>query len=642
MDIVTLDFETFWDTDYTLSRISPLEYVMDDRFELISCAIKVNNARTRIVFGANVAKALALIDWSKTAALGHNMSAFDAYIMAYRLHIKPKMWLCTLAMARPIHAKDVGLGLGKLVAHYKLGVKDNSVLMQTKGRRLADFTPDEIARMRTYNGEDADQCYALFQILKQHYNAAELWQVDAITRMRTEPAFELDTSLLEVAASIERTRKHAALLDLAKLLEVAPDDWSDTEAVAEGVRAQLASAPKFSELLEKRGVPVPMKASPTSPDKQIPALSKTDEAFTDLQDHDDPVVAAAARARLDVKSTLLETRIAKFITAGSKAGGMLPVPIKFCGADTTGRDSGEEYNPQNLPRIGPVVRPSDALRNSLRAPAGYTVIVADQSGIELRINHFLWKVPSSMALYQASPDKADLYKSFAAHYYTKDTSEVSKVERQFAKVCQLGLGFGSGAATFASIARTMGGIKIDLPTAESAVTAWRGEYSEIVGGWKLCGQGVMDISKGLKADVDPWGLVTTCADGFTLPSGRLIRYPALHVEDDGEWPDGRPKKSWFYGHGRHKARITGPKATENIVQALARDSVFEAALDFYRATSLRPALRVHDELVYVVPTPQAESLLARLQGILRTPPKWWPELVVWSEGGMGATYGSAK
>ena len=60
MDIVTLDFETFWDTDYTLSRISPLEYVMDDRFELISCAIKVNNARTRIVFGANVAKALAL------------------------------------------------------------------------------------------------------------------------------------------------------------------------------------------------------------------------------------------------------------------------------------------------------------------------------------------------------------------------------------------------------------------------------------------------------------------------------------------------------------------------------------------------------------------------------------------------------
>ena len=78
------------------------------------------------------------------------------------------------------------------------------------------------------------------------------------------------------------------------------------------------------------------------------------------------------------------------------------------------------------------------------------------------------------------------------------------------------------------------------------------------------------------------------------------------------------------------------------MQALARDSVFDATLEFFKLTGLRPALRVHDELVYVVPTPQANTLLDKLQGVLRTPPTWWPELVVWSEGGIGLTYGAAK
>ena len=259
-----------------------------------------------------------------------------------------------------------------------------------------------------------------------------------------------------------------------------------------------------------------------------------------------PVVAAAARTRLDVKSTLLETRIATFIQAAAYSGGRLPMPMKYCGADTTGRDSGEEYNPQNMSRIGPVVKPSDALRNSLRAPAGHSVIVADQSGIELRINHFLWQVPSSMALYQANPGKADLYRAFAATYYNIEPDEVNKAQRQFAKVAMLGLGFGSGAETFVRIARTMGGLTLDLPTAESAVTAWRAFYSEIPAGWKAAGDAIKNIDAGLCTAVDPWGLVRTCAEGFTLPSGRLIRYPALHQADDGAWPDGRLKKSWFY------------------------------------------------------------------------------------------------
>ena len=44
----------------------------------------------------------------------------------------------------------------------------------------------------------------------------------------------------------------------------------------------------------------------------------------------------------------------------------------------------------------------------------------------------------------------------------------------------------------------------------------------------------------------------------------------------------------------------------------------------------------------VVPENDAEPLLAELQKILRTPPRWWPDLVVYSEGDIADNYGDAK
>ena len=657
MRVITVDAETFWDVGYSLSSMTPLEYVMDKRFELQMLSIKYDDHPTDVFVGEkDIRHVCSKIDWSQAAVCGHNLSGFDAYVMAYRLGIRPRMWMCTLAMARPIHAKTIGLSLGRLVEHYGLGKKDNRPLIQTKGKRLADFTPEELRNMVAYNKDDTDQDRGLFKCLKPHFSAAELWQIDAVIRMRTEPRFELDTAVLDTAASIERSDKHRALLDLSKMLGIrAIADGSDTfdeDDVVEQVRKQLASSDKFSELLTKLGVQVPMKASPTDASKLIPALAKTDEAFLELQEDPDPTVAAAARCRLQVKSTLLETRIEKFKTAGRLAGGVLPIPLRYCGADTTGRDSGEEYNPQNLPRINPdKPKTTDALRLSLRAPKGYAVGTADQSNIELRVNHFLWKVASSMALYQADPEKADLYRAFASEsLFLVPPEKISKTQRQVGKVAQLGLGFGAGALTFQRVARIQGGINMPLEpiegedtlAASQVVEAWRGAYPEICGGWKACGKALRSIALGHEVAVDPWGMVHTCAEGLRLPSGRLIRYPDLHEEEDGTWPDGRPKRSWFYGHGRHRARLTGPKTVENIVQALARDSIFDCAVEYVRCTGLRPALRVHDELVYVFPEREAQELLSELQRIMRTPPKWWPQLVVWSEGGVAPSYGAAK
>lgn len=648
---VFIDFETYWSDTHSLSRMSPIDYCLSPETEIISCAIKFDRYPTDVFFGEEqIRHVFSKLDWSDIWVIAHNMSGFDSMLLAWRFGIRPALWGCTLAMARPLHAKTTGLSLAKLVQHYGIGHKQDAILHSTRGRHLEDFTSDELRAMETYNKADTEQCAALFHILKKYYSPEELWHLDCNIRMLVEPKFELDTGLLETALSVERSNKHKALTEVAALLRDAadPEDgfWDqDDDTKTEWVREQLASAPKFSALLESRGVEVPMKPSPTNPDKQVPALAKTDEAFQELQEHEDPVVASAARARLAVKSTILETRIEALQRAAAACHGRLPVALNYCGADTTGRDAGAfNLNMQNLPRINPdKPKVSDALRNSLRAPDGYLIGVADQSGIELRVNHFLWQVPSSMALYQASPDKADLYRAFAAAYYTKAPEDVTKTERQFAKVCQLLLQYGGGPVTFRKTARIQGGVLLDEAGAENAVSGWRRHYHQIVDGWARCGEALTAAYNGRREAVDPWGLVTTEEDALRLPSGRLIRYPGLRFVDDGlTWPDGRPKKSWVYADGRHKTYLSPPKVSENCVQALARDSVFECALRFYKLTRLRPILRVHDELVYLFPQSEAEDLLATLQRTMRTPPSWWPDLVVWSEGAVAETYGACK
>ena len=637
MRLVIADFETFWSQTHSLTKMSPIEYVMHPETEIISLAIKYGDEQTQVIFGEDLIRDhLEAQDWSDVMLVAHNMSAFDAMIFAWRFKIQPKAWGCTLAMARPIHSKTTGNSLAKLVAHYELGVKDNAALLNTKGKHLADFTREELWAMRKYNCDDTDQCYGLFNILIKHYNAAELWQIDAAIRMLVEPKFVLNRRVLEGALSEARILKYQNLETIAKALH-----WHAYEAdegLEEAVKSVLASAPQFKLLLESLRVEVPMKPSPADPGKMIPALSKTDEKFIALQEHENPVVAMAASTRLDVKSTLLHTRLESFITTGGQLRGRLPIPLHYCGADTTGRWSGFMYNPQNLPRIDPSnPKLSDALRKSMTAPPGYKVVVADLSGIELRVNHFLWKVPISMALYQASPDKADLYKDFAAKLYGISAREVTKAQRQVGKVAHLGLGFGAGAPTFQKVAKLMGGVDLTLKESETITYRWRDEYPEIVRGWKHCHKLLAEIVQGAQHRVDPWGLVHTAQDAWVLPSGRLIRYPKLHIELSAEGRD-----EYWYGEGRGRARIYAGKCVENLVQALARDVIADNAYAVFKELKLRPSLLVHDELVYVVPEEDAQHVLDTVQRIMRTPPVWWPQLITWSEGDIAQSYGEAK
>lgn len=645
MRICTVDLETYWSQTHNLRKIISPVYSTHPDTEIISCAFKFDDGPTEVIFGeAEIIEYASQIDWSDCWVVGHNLSEFDAIILSWRMHVKPKLWGCTLAMARPIHSKSMRLSLASLVDHYGIGVKNQAVLFKTQGRHLKDFTSEEVEDMRKYNADDVNQTYELLKRLIPQTRRDEIKLIDMTIRMLVEPKLECDVDLLNDTYNDETERKEKVLSDLGDILindpatRVALKITGDFDPEnLDDVKKNLMSASKFKKLLEGLGVEVPMKESPTT-GKPIPALAKSDDQFISLQEHENPLVARAAEARLDAKSTLLQTRILKFLdSVNANPDKRFPVTLRYCGADTTGRWSGFAYNPQNLPRVNPYKpQPSDALRKCLRAPKGHKVVVADLSGIELRVNHILWKVPSSMAMFKADPEKADLYKDFASKLYKVNYDDVTKEQRQVGKVAHLGLGFGSGHITFQKVAKSMGGVEITEDESRDIVDAWRSTYSEIKQGWYACNDSLECImQKATGAAVDPWGLVTPTPEGLKTPKG-VIRYPNLRKEwsdDDGRWET-------LYGN--RNARIYGGKMNENIVQHLARQVVADNALDVQKLTGYNPVLTVHDELVYVAPDDEAEQLLSNVQAIMRTPPTWWPELVTWSEGDIAQTYGDAK
>lgn len=619
------DLETFWSTEHTLSKLNPVAYVMHRETEIQSMSHAFDDEPMQFVRGETaIGEFIDSQDWSKTMVVGHNMSQFDAMILAWRFGLRPAMWACTLAMAKPIYRAEVGGSLMKLCDYLKLGNKGNLEAIGTKGRKAASFTEREWRAMEVYNNQDTHLCRLLFKHLLPLIPKRELKVIDLTTRMLVNPKIRVAVPMLKKALAEERQRKAEAIEALRVLLGL---EWEVQ------LQKMLMSNPQFAELLRGQGVEPPMKISPTT-GKETFAFAKQDEGILDLLEHDNPLVRAATETRLGIKSTILESRIETFLTMAEATGGRMPIALNYCGAATWRWSGGFKANQQNLPRVprdkqGNIVdKPSNALRLCMTAPPGHKIVVADLSGIELRVNHYLWQVPSSMALY-AGDAEADLYKEFASNFYGVAKEEVTKDQRQFAKMVQLGLGFGMGWRKFKEGAKK-DGYNLNDGEARDVITRWRQLYREIANGWSLCDDALNYIHDGVEHAIDPWGLCVTTQDGIRTPYGQL-RYPSLHREGAGEW---------WYGEGRFRSKAYGGLICENLVQHLARQVLVGQMLKIQKRYPI--AHTVHDEVILVVPEDEAQDALDFMLDTMKTSPKWWPEITLFAEGDIADSYGKAK
>jgi len=126
MSYITLDFETYYSKEFSLSKMTTEAYIRDPQFEVIGFSYKVDDAPAQWVTGSNgeIAMALEELDMPNHYLICHNM-AFDGAILAWRFGIIPKYYLDTLSMSRPITGLTVGGSLKALAEKFTDGHKGN-------------------------------------------------------------------------------------------------------------------------------------------------------------------------------------------------------------------------------------------------------------------------------------------------------------------------------------------------------------------------------------------------------------------------------------------------------------------------------------------------------------------------------------
>ena len=84
MNIITLDFETYYDRDWSLTKVTTEEYIRSHRFEAIMCGVKVNDDKPYWITGTReeMKSQLQSLDWANSALLAHN-TMFDGAILSF-------------------------------------------------------------------------------------------------------------------------------------------------------------------------------------------------------------------------------------------------------------------------------------------------------------------------------------------------------------------------------------------------------------------------------------------------------------------------------------------------------------------------------------------------------------------------------
>ena len=611
MDILTVDWETYYDREYSLSKMQTDAYVNDPRFEVIGVSV-CKNDELPVWFSGTEEETLHWLwgnfDWTNSAVRCHN-TLFDGYIMTQRFGIRPKLWMDTLSQGRMLLPYLTSHSLANLVKQYNLPNKGTEVVAAL-GFRREDFNAMQLEAYGDYCMHDTWLCKELGKRFDPYTPPLAMKLIDMTVRMFTEPLLVGDTAKMKQLYDDEVSRKE-------QLLKAADTD-----------RTIIMSNDKFAERLIALGVTPPTKISKTT-EKETYAFAKSDKAFTDLLESDDADVQALVAARLGVQTTIAETRALKFLETANR--GPLPVYLNFWGAKTTGRYSGgNSINWQNIPARGP----SAGLRDALRAPPGHTVLVGDSSNIELRT---VMALAGQDDVTEKLRNGVDLYCDFASKLFGRTITKADKAERFLGKTAMLGLQYGAGAARFQEMVRlakrTDPSVElIDLDRAYAIVDLYRSVHWKVVELWKRCNDVILpDIANGcsmINVDVNGWFI--TQWDGFGRPGEPGVMYNEL--KNDG--------KDWTYTMGKSRVFLHGAKVVENLSQHAAMQIVMWQTARINQRYPVK--LSVHDEAVCVVPTEELAEARAYMEECLAMTPKWCRSIPVACETGTGPSYGDAK
>ena len=436
---VVIDFETYYDKEYSLSKITMEKYIRCDKFECIGVAVKIGNNPTHFhkgETGIEIIRHIVTTTYPNSPVVVQNCS-FDCGILAFRYDIHPNFMVDTMVMAKLSGFDRVagGTSLAKMSAQLeKMGifsqVKGNEV-HNMLGVHASDMTPQQWQAYGDYCKLDVDLTHALYMYMIDKVPVSELIMSDITTKMWTKPVIELDVPLLkDYAVRLDEEREQM-------LSRISGDLGFDS---TDELLKHLRSSKKFVVLLESLQVEAPMKWSEKQ-EKMIPAVSKTDTEFLELLEHENELVRTLVETKLGTMSSMEQTRTATFLDIASR--GLMPLPLRYSGTHTHRFSGMDSLNVQNLAK-----RTKDpVLRRSMRAMDGHIILASDSSNIEVRVGAYIANQQDVIEVFRKG---GDVYIDMAAKIYNEsyddiyeqskgaNTTKEGKMKRNVAKAVVLG------------------------------------------------------------------------------------------------------------------------------------------------------------------------------------------------------------
>jgi hypothetical protein len=632
--VTAIDFETFYDKDYSVSGSHPRTYCLDSRFDpYLVALVREDGAR----WIGRPEDCPGWDDLDGDTFIAHNASFdYEVFVRCQELglipaHIKPKEWFCTADLSR-YHQGPRTLA-GAMWAFFKKVRDKNLRNVEMKGKHWQDIVDAGLGQaVLDYGYDDADDCLALWNLLSEEWPEKERKLSKMSREMGSrgpavnEPALVAGMKIYEQAIfNAENSLPWTAEWDAKYKKNYSPQS-------KRGLHVACQSA----------GIPTPTSTAKDS-EEYLLWQEKYGKSFAWVESM---AIQASTNTHLNSLKTI-HKRI--------RPDGTIPYGLKYGGADTTMRFSGDSgFNTQNMPRdphLGVSVRNMFVPRN------GYKFVICDLSQIEPRCLAWgagdvdtLELLSQGMSPYEVHARKSMQYdediplKKFDPNLYN------------LAKARVLSLGYGASWQTFIRQAQTYGAEYIfDEPITDEnkwAFLEYVEKYSSLdvvftvknfdedkmrvaVNAWNQ----VMDFRQTNPLIKDFWynchaDLKEACHKhngselNFTLPSGRVMRYFQLRREDKNitgftQLPEG-PK--W-----NKRRKIYGAMLVENFCQGFGRDVFTDHLLTVSDHVGRLPVFQVHDEIVIEVPDASAEDLREEIESLMSTPVEWAEGLPVAAE-----------
>ena len=611
MKKLSCDIETFSDVD--LIRCGVYKYADSPNFEMLLFAYAVDDGDVHIIDiagGEELPEEIIQAIKSDTVVKTAYNAQFERVCLSRYLklpdgeYLNPQSWYCTAVqaaeLALPLSLADVGSVLGlerqkmtegkELIKYFCVPCKPT----KSNGNRTRNRPCHDINKWETFKKycmRDVDVERQIADKLKMYPIRDEEHRLYVLDQIINDRGVLVVSELAEQAVKLNSIQTTVAV-EQAYMITGLENPNSVTQ---------------LKQWLKENGV-------------EIESLSK--KAVKSLADETDGDVSEMLKLRLLMAKTSVKKyeAVIRSVCSDNRVHGMM----RFCGANRTGRWSGNILQPQNLPQnhlpdltlARDIVKDGDfemldmmfgnvpnvlseLIRTVLIPKPNHRFIVADFSAIEARVLAWIageqWRIDTFK-------NGGDIYCASASKMFKVPVEKhgVNGELRQKGKISELACGYGGSVGAL----KNMGAVEMGVQENElqGLINDWRNANPHIVRFWYEVGNAAMKAIKE-KTTVPLGKLVFAYERGILfirLPSGRRLSYIKPRIGTNRFGGDSitymgiNSAKKW------DRLETFGGKLTENIVQGTARDLLANALINAANA-GYDTVFHVHDEIICEVP-----------------------------------------